>query len=77
MLTIYNKGVKIIIESERERGQDMTRKELAKEIALYEAKKHNSGIEGAKKIYKGLLLGSGVCKPSSKEELENWYNRIK
>ena len=55
----------------------MTRKELAKEIALYEAKKHNSGIEGAKKIYKGLLLGSGVCKPSSKEELENWYNRIK
>ena len=55
----------------------MTRKELAKEIALYEAKKNNSGIEGAKRIYKGLLFGAGACKPCTKAELESWYNRIK
>lgn len=55
----------------------MTRKELACEIAKIEAKKHGTGVEGAKRIFRGLMKGTGYCKPASKEYLENWYNRIK
>ena len=55
----------------------MTRKELAYKIAMIEADKHGTGIEGAKRIFNGLMKGCGACKPSTKEELELWYSRIR
>lgn len=59
------------------RGQTMTRKELAYKIAMIEADKHGTGIAGAKRIFNGLMKGCGDCKPSTKEELELWYSRIR
>lgn len=55
----------------------MTRKELAYKIAMIEADKHGTGIAGAKRIFNGLMKGCGDCKPSTKEELELWYSRIR
>ena len=55
----------------------MTRKELAYKIAMIQAEKLGLGLEGAKRIFNGLLKGCGYSKPANKAELESWYNRIK
>lgn len=80
----YKKGIDKIVRvwyyniiSRKARGQTMTRKELAYKIAMIEADKHGTGIAGAKRIFNGLMKGCGACKPSTKEELEIWYSRIR